>query len=117
MRSSGFTQPSWGSALCSFGARDPGWGGVIHVQQNPPWGTAEEEAAGATTPPGGEREIAAQSCQDFPNSFRKLLGRTAVLLLDCYELVLNFIFLLFQTLCDHTSLIPTLELLYSSTSV
>ena len=40
---------SWGSALCSFGTKDPGWGGVIHRIAEPTgsftalWGPARRE--------------------------------------------------------------------------
>ena len=65
---------SWGSALCIFGTKDPGAGGVIHSIAEPTgsftmlWGPAEEGAADASTPPGGGREMQ-PGAKDFCNSF------------------------------------------------
>lgn len=113
-------RPSWGSALCSLGARDPGWGGVITVWQHRP---VFSQCLGHR--PGGRSRCTHSTwwrkgdCSPEPRIFAtvSLLGRTTTLLLGCYKLVLNFIFLLIQTLCDQTSLIPTLELLQLSTAV
>ena len=68
-------------------------------------GTGEEGATDASTPPGGGREIAAWS-QGFSQQFR-YWEKPLLCYLVCSGLVLNFIFPLFQTLCNQASLIPT----------
>lgn len=104
-----------GAPLCSLGAQDPGWAGVLHGRAEPAdpvshraWGPAEKEPP--THPPHlvEEGRLQPEAVRTFATA--SLLGRITTLLLYEYKTVLNFTFLLLQMLHDQTPSIPSPEL-------